>query len=85
MSLALARAAVEELTLVAARASNAVLAADENCPLAPGAAASAAVLQRLTAERIALDGEEARARARLKGCSPVCSRSAMTSRGKCAR
>lgn len=58
------RAAVEELTLQAARASNAVLAADEKLPpLRQAAAERGAALQRLTAERIALDGEEARARA----------------------
>lgn len=59
-----ARASVEELTLQAARASNAVLAADEKLPpLRQTAAERGAALQRLTAERIALDGEEARARA----------------------
>ncbi|MFN9163550.1 MAG: AAA family ATPase [Alphaproteobacteria bacterium] len=59
-----ARASVEELTLQAARASNAVLTADEKLPpLRQTAAERGAALQRLTAERIALDGEEARARA----------------------
>ena len=62
--LARTRATVEELTLLAARAANAVLAADERLPaLRQAAAERGAALQRLTAERIALDGEEARARA----------------------
>ena len=60
--LALAQKSVEELTLLAARASNAVLAADEKLPpLRQAAAERAAALQRFTAERMALDGEEARA------------------------
>ncbi len=61
--LAKARSQVEELTLRSAQASNAVLAADEKLPpLRMAAAERSAALQRLTAERIALDGEEARAR-----------------------
>jgi chromosome segregation protein len=58
------KAYVEELTLRAAQASNAVLEADETLPpLRQTAAERNAALQRLTAERIALDGEEARAKA----------------------
>ena len=61
--LARARSHVEELTLRAAQASNAVLEADEKLPpLRQAAAERNAALQRLTAERIALDGEEARAK-----------------------
>lgn len=59
-----AKAQVEELTLRAAQASNAVLDADEKLPpLRQAAAERSAALQRLTAERNALDGEEARAKA----------------------
>lgn len=59
-----ARAEVEALTLAAARAANAVLAADEALPaLRQVSAERGAALQRLTAERLALDGDEARARA----------------------
>ncbi|MBP6011029.1 MAG: chromosome segregation protein SMC [Alphaproteobacteria bacterium] len=58
------RAQVEEQTLKAAQASNAVLEADEKLPpLRQAAAERSAALQRLTAERLALDGEEARAKA----------------------
>ena len=58
------RAQVEEMTLKAAQASNAVLEADEKLPpLRQAAAERSAALQRLTAERMALDGEEARAKA----------------------
>jgi chromosome segregation protein len=61
--LAKARAQVEELTLRSAQASIAVLAADDKLPpLRMAAAERSAALLRLTAERIALDGEEARAR-----------------------
>jgi chromosome segregation protein len=57
------RAQVEEMTLKAAQASNAVLEADEKLPpLRTAAAERSAALQRLTAERMALDGEEARAK-----------------------
>jgi chromosome segregation protein len=57
------RAHVEEMTLKAAQASNAVLEADEKLPpLRTAAAERSAALQRLTAERMALDGEEARAK-----------------------
>ncbi len=62
--LARVRAQVEQLTLEAARASNAVLEADEKLPtLRQTAAERNAALQRLTAERMTLDGEEARAKA----------------------
>jgi chromosome segregation protein len=58
------RAQVEELTLRAAQASNTVLEADEKLPaLRQTAAERSAALQRLTAERMSLDGEEARAKA----------------------
>lgn len=58
------RSQVEEMTLRAAQASNAVLEADERLPpLRQAAAERSAALQRLTAERLALDGEEARAKA----------------------
>jgi len=58
------RAQVEDLTLKAAQASNAVLEADEKLPaLRQTAAERSAALQRLTAERMSLDGEEARAKA----------------------
>jgi chromosome segregation protein len=57
------RSQVEETTLKAAQASNAVLEADEKLPpLRTAAAERSAALQRLTAERMALDGEEARAK-----------------------
>ena len=57
------RGQVEEMTLKAAQASNAVLEADEKLPpLRTAAAERSAALQRLTAERMALDGEEARAK-----------------------
>ncbi|MBI1211990.1 MAG: AAA family ATPase [Alphaproteobacteria bacterium] len=62
--LARLRSQVEQLTFEAAQASNAVLAADELLPpLRQAAAERSAALQRLTAERLALDGEEARAKA----------------------
>jgi len=62
--LARIRLQVEELTLKAAQASNAVLEADEKLPaLRQVAAERSAALQRLTAERMSLDGEEARAKA----------------------
>ncbi len=58
------RSEVEELTFKAAQATNAVLAADELVPpLRQTAAERSAALQRLTAERMALDGEEVRAKA----------------------
>jgi chromosome segregation protein len=58
------RSEVEDLTLRSARASNGVLEADEKLPaLRQVAAERSAALQRLTAERMALDGEEARAKA----------------------
>lgn len=58
------RVQVEELTLRAAQSSNAVLEADEKLPpLRQVSAERSAALQRLTAERLALDGEEARAKA----------------------
>ena len=58
------RSTVEELTFKAAQAANAVLAADELVPpLRQAAVERSAALQRLTAERISLDGEEARAKA----------------------
>jgi chromosome segregation protein len=57
------RAQVEELTLRAAQAQNAALEADEKLPaLRQVAAERSAALQRLTAERMTLDGEEARAK-----------------------
>ena len=62
--LARLRSQVEQLTFEAAQATNAVLAADELLPpLRQAAAERSAALQRLTAERMALDGEEARAKA----------------------
>ena len=62
--LARIRLQVEQLTLKAAQASNAVLEADEKLPaLRQTAAERSAALQRLTAERMSLDGEEARAKA----------------------
>ncbi|MBL9095996.1 MAG: chromosome segregation protein SMC [Alphaproteobacteria bacterium] len=62
--LARIRLQVEELTLRAAQASNAVLESDEKLPaLRQEAAERSAALQRLTAERMSLDGEEARAKA----------------------
>lgn len=58
------RSVVEDLTLRSAQASNGVLEADEKLPaLRQVAAERSAALQRLTAERMALDGEEARAKA----------------------
>lgn len=58
------RSEVEDLTLRSAQASNGVLEADEKLPaLRQVAAERSAALQRLTAERMALDGEEARAKA----------------------
>ncbi|MBC7770527.1 MAG: chromosome segregation protein SMC, partial [Phycisphaerales bacterium] len=58
------RSQVEQLTFEAAQATNAVLAADELLPpLRQAAAERSAALQRLTAERMTLDGEEARAKA----------------------
>ncbi len=57
------RGQVEEATLKAAQASNAALEADEKLPpLRTAAAERSAALQRLTAERMALDGEETRAK-----------------------
>jgi chromosome segregation protein len=57
------RGQVEEMTLNAAQASNAALEADEKLPpLRTAAAERGAALQRLTAERMALDGEETRAK-----------------------
>ena len=59
-----AKIEVEELTLRSAQASNAMLSADEVLPpLRQVAVERSAALQRLTAERHALDGEEARAKA----------------------
>ncbi len=58
------RSEVEDLTLRSAQASNGVLEADEKLPaLRQVATERSAALQRLTAERMALDGEEARAKA----------------------